>query len=183
MKLLDDKTPAPQKWNTVVETVTKVMRSLPELEAFQVVLFSRTARYLFGSGEWQRYAGDDSLKAVRDKLLAEDPVGDTNTYTAFDFAFRLKPQGLDTIYFFSDGLPTSGEGLPTDTKGLSDTQRIELLSKHIRQTLLNSWNPPNLVNRVKINSIGFFFESPEVGAFLWALSRENNGSFVGMSKP
>jgi hypothetical protein len=36
---------------------------------------------------------------------------------------------------------------------------------------------------VRINSIGFFYESPEVGAFLWALSRENDGSFVGMSKP
>ena len=25
--------------------------------------------------------------------------------------------------------------------------------------------------------------NPDVGAFLWALSRENDGSFVGMSKP
>ena len=37
--------------------------------------------------------------------------------------------------------------------------------------------------RVRINSVGFIFESPEVGAFLWALSRDNDGSFVGMSKP
>ena len=37
--------------------------------------------------------------------------------------------------------------------------------------------------RVRINTIGFFYESPDVGAFLWALARENEGSFVGMSKP
>jgi hypothetical protein len=37
--------------------------------------------------------------------------------------------------------------------------------------------------KVRINSIGFFYESPDVGAFLWALSRENDGSFVGMSRP
>ena len=37
--------------------------------------------------------------------------------------------------------------------------------------------------RVRINSVGFFYESPDVGAFLWALSREHDGSFVGMSKP
>ena len=37
--------------------------------------------------------------------------------------------------------------------------------------------------RVRINAVGFFFESPDVGAFLWALSRENDGSFVGMSRP
>ena len=29
----------------------------------------------------------------------------------------------------------------------------------------------------------FFYESPDLGAFLWALARENEGSFVGMSKP
>ena len=29
----------------------------------------------------------------------------------------------------------------------------------------------------------FWAESPDVGAFLWALARENEGSFVGMSKP
>ena len=38
-------------------------------------------------------------------------------------------------------------------------------------------------SRVRINSIGFFYQSPNVGAFLWNLSRENDGSFVGMSKP
>ena len=38
-------------------------------------------------------------------------------------------------------------------------------------------------SRVKINSVGFYFDSPDVGAFLWSLSRDNDGSFVGMSKP
>ncbi|QEL17080.1 vWA domain-containing protein [Limnoglobus roseus] len=183
MKLVDDKTAAPEKWPIVVETVTKVMRSLPDLEQFQVVLFSRTARYLFAGGAWQRYAGAESQKAVREKLLNEDPVGDTNMYEAFDLAFRLKPDGLDTIYFFSDGLPTSGAGIPPDVKNITENQRIDYLTKHIRQSLRTVWNPERDAKRVKINSVGFFFESPEVGAFLWALSRENAGSFVGMSRP
>lgn len=183
MKLLDDKTAAPQKWPIVVETLTKVMRSLPELDQFQIVLFSRSARFLFGTGGWQPYRGEETLKLVSEKLLDEDPAGDTNMYEAFDLAFRLKPTGLDTIYLFSDGLPTSGQGLPADIKTLSDSQRSEYLTKHIRQTLKLNWNPERDAKRVKINSIGFFFESNEVGAFLWALSRENNGSFVGMNKP
>jgi len=33
---------------------------------------------------------------------------------------------------------------------------------------------------VRINAVGFFFESPDVGAFLWALAREHRGSFVGL---
>lgn len=183
MKLLDDKTAAPQKWPIVVETLTKVMRSLPELEQFQIVLFSRTARYLFATGGWQRYNGEETLKLVSEKLLEEDPVGDTNMYDAFDLAFKLKTNGLDTIYLFSDGLPTSGQGLPADAKTLTDAQRSEYLTKHIRQTLKLNWNSEREARRVKINSIGFFFESNEVGAFLWALSRENSGSFVGMNKP
>jgi hypothetical protein len=36
---------------------------------------------------------------------------------------------------------------------------------------------------VRINAVGFFFESPDGGAFLWALARENDGNFVGMSRP
>jgi hypothetical protein len=36
---------------------------------------------------------------------------------------------------------------------------------------------------VRVNAVGFYYESPDVGAFLWALTRENDGGFVGMSKP
>jgi hypothetical protein len=37
--------------------------------------------------------------------------------------------------------------------------------------------------RVRINTVGPFYEGPDLGAFLWALAREHEGSFVGMSKP
>jgi hypothetical protein len=92
--------------------------------------------------------------------------------------------GLDTVYFFSDGLPNLGEGTPAGADKLSETQLGEILGKHIRGRLKNTWNRavPNQA-RVRINCIGFFFESPDVGAFLWALAREHDGSFVGMSKP
>lgn len=183
MKLLDDKTPAPQKWPTVAETVAKVMRSVVGLERYQVVVFSRQARFLFGSSEWQPFQGETSVARVKEALLAVEPVGDTNMYEAFDTAFRLKPLGLDTVYLFSDGLPTSGAGLtPEQERSFADPQRTEVLSRHVRQTLMNRLNPPG-PGRVKIHAIGFFFESPEVGAFLWALARDNDGSFVGMSRP
>ncbi|HEY2786958.1 MAG TPA: VWA domain-containing protein [Fimbriiglobus sp.] len=182
MKLVDEKTHAPAKWPTVCETVAKVMRSLPNLEQYQVVIFSRRAEYLFGTGEWQAYKGEASIKKVGDALRAVEPVGDTNMYAAFDLAFRLKSLGLDTIYLFSDGLPTSGQGLTPDQQKLPDSAQTDILSKYIRQTLDTSWNPKT-AKRVRINCVGFFYESPEVGAFLWALARDNDGSFVGMSKP
>ena len=62
-------------------------------------------------------------------------------------------------------------------------ERGERLGKHVRRILDSDWNRALAGKRVKIHAIGFYFESPDVGAFLWALARENDGSFVGMSKP
>jgi hypothetical protein len=184
MKLVDDKTPAPEKWPGVCETVAKVMRGLPDLEQFQVVIFSRKAEYLFGTGGWIPYRGEASVKQVNDALKRVDPNGDTNLYDAFDLAFRLRPSGLDAVYLFSDGLPTSGPGLtPEQERTLRENEREEKLGRHLRMMLAQAWNRGEAGKKVRINSIGFFFESPEVGAFLWALSRENDGSFVGMSRP
>ncbi len=183
MKLIDDKTPAPDKWPTVVETLAKVMRSLAELEQYQVILFSRDAKPLVGPG-WHAYRGEASVNEVRAALLKVNPDGDTNLYDALDLAFRLRPNGLDTLYLLSDGLPTSGPGLtPEQERSVGASERSERLSKHILRTLRATWNAPAGGTRVRINAVGFFFESPEVGAFLWALARDNDGSFVGMSKP
>ena len=105
-------------------------------------------------------------------------------YDAFDAAFRFRTAGLDTIYVLSDGLPNSGPGLTPEQTTLKEIERSEILAKHIRNLLRRTWNRPLAGQpRVRINTIGFFYESPDVGAFLWALARENEGSFVGMSKP
>ena len=99
-----------------------------------------------------------------------------------------RPGGLDTIYLFSDGLPTSGPGLTVAQEHanppLKETDRSEILSRFIRAKLAGEWNR-RLVgsDRVRIHAVGFFYESPDLGSFLWALARENDGSFVGMSKP
>src|SRR4029077_19521002 len=103
-------------------------------------------------------------------------------------AFKLRSSGLDAVYLFSDGLPTSGPGLTFAEQNrqpaLSEIERGEKLGKHIRRTLDYDWNRAQPgKSRVKIHAIGFYFESPDVGAFLWSLARENEGSFVGMSKP
>lgn len=174
------------KWPLVVETVGKVMRSIPTLEQYQVVVFSSSANWLFGSGEWQAYRGEKSVEAVTAALLKVKPKDDTNMYAGLDRAFSLRPGGLDTIYLFSDGLPTSGPGLSPaqQSANLSEAELGVILGRHVRERLLNDWNRPQAGQpRVKINSVGFYFESPDVGAFLWSLSRENDGSFVGMSRP
>jgi hypothetical protein len=185
----DAETADPTKWPIVTETVTKVMRSIPGLEKYQVIVFSSSARWLFGSGEWLDYAGARSIEAVTTALLKVKPYDDTNLYAGLELAFRLRnPGGLDAVYLFSDGLPTSGPGLTVAEQNrqppLSELELGEKLGKYVRRTLNNDWNRPLAGRpRVMIHSVGFYFDSPDVGAFLWSLSRENGGSFVGMSKP
>jgi len=119
-----------------------------------------------------------------DTLQRVKPQGETNLHAVFTEAFRYRVLGLDTIYVLSDGLPNAGEGLPANAETLNEAQRTDILSRNLRQKLKTDWNRPQAERpRVRIHTIGFFFESPDVGAFLWALAREHDGSFVGMSKP
>jgi hypothetical protein len=187
MELVDDKTPAPTKWREVGQTVARLMRSLPDLEKFQVVVFSMNAKYLLGGDGWLDYDPRSSADRVVRALGGIKPEGGTNMYAALQAAFHLRDQGLDTIYLLSDGLPNQGAGLPAseaEQAKLTEEQRNELCSRYIRRMLKTAWNASRPGQpRVRINAVGFFFESPDVGAFLWALARENDGSFVGMSKP
>lgn len=189
MDKIDLNTPAPNKWATVCETVAKVMRSIPSLERYQVIVFSSKSRWLMSDdAAWQKFEGEKSAIAVKEALLKVKPEGDTNIHSAFEMAFALRSRGMDTVYFFSDGLPTSGPGLTQAQENanppLDEQKRGEILGKYIREKTLRDWNRSvSGGDRVKLHAIGFFFESPDVGAFLWALARENDGSFVGMSRP
>jgi Mg-chelatase subunit ChlD len=186
MELVDENTTAPDKWSGVRETLAKIMRSLPDLEKYQVILFSDRITYLVGNdGNWLDFDSRTSVDQVTRNLAAMKPRGNTDMHIAFESAFRLRQQGLDTIYVFSDGLPNIGAGLsPEAARTLKESDRSEILSKYIRQKLKTDWNRGFSGQRkVRVNTVGFFYESPDVGAFLWALARENDGSFVGMSKP
>jgi len=183
MALQDENTADPDKWPLLCESVGKMMRSMPNLEKFQIILFSNKFSYPMGrNGQWLDYSPETSARETVDRLKLVTPEGATNMYDALAEAFRFRSSGLDTIYLLSDGLPTEGEGLPATTT-LATAQKGDLLSKYVRNTLRTVWNRPITgMPTVRINTIGFFFESPEVGSFLWALARENDGSFVGMNK-
>jgi len=188
MDLVDENTPSLDKWPGVRDTLAKVMTSMPNLKKFQVVTFAEEIAYPVGkASEWIDFDPKKSAEQVREALTRIKPSGGTNLYKAFQAAFRMRPHGLDTVYIFSDGLPSDGDGLTAeqDRATLRDpTARALLLTRHLRKKLKDDWNGPLPgQERVRINSIGFFYESPDVGAFLWALSREHDGSFVGMSKP
>lgn len=173
----------PTKWAGVVETVGKVARSIPDLDRFQLVIFSEKASHPLGDGKWVAYKGEESVRQITDTLKKTRPDGGTNLHAGLELAFKLRADGLDTVYLFSDGLPSLGEPLtPEQDRTLSGAKRTELLTRHLRQQLAE-WNRPRDTKRVRINAVGFYYDSPEVGSFLWSLAREHDGSFVGMSRP
>ena len=189
MDRLNYETPQPTKWPTVRETVGKVMRSLPDLESFQVIVFSDKMLFLLGSENgWIPYDKNTSIERVQKALSEITPKGDTNLYTPLDTAFKFREKGMDTVYLFSDGLPTQGPGLTVAQQNgmevVTPNEKAEIMGRFVRTQLRNNWNSVvGTQAKVRINTIGFFYESPDLGAFLWALARENDGSFVGMSKP
>jgi hypothetical protein len=177
----DPQTQDPNKWPGVIRTLVQLLRSLPGVEKYQVILFADDAQFVLGkAGQWLTYEGEKSLEEVNKGLTRFTPKGNTNMYAALDAAFRFKPQGLDTIYILSDGLPNVGPGLPTQPPR-DEAAQGALLGKYVRDTLRVRWNQTE--PRVRIHAVGFFYDSPNLGAFLWTLARENGGSFVGMSKP
>jgi predicted nucleic acid-binding Zn-ribbon protein len=181
MGYVDERTPAPEKWPALARTVAQVLRSLPDIERYQVVLFSDDARFLMGAeNSWLEFDRTKSPGEVEAALLKFKPSGNTHMHAAFEAAFRYRDQGLDTIFLFSDGLPNIGPPLPRDAPK-DEAGQSALYGNMIRDALRGRWNRPP--NPVRINAVGFYYESPNLGAFLWALSRENGGSFVGMSRP
>lgn len=184
MGLKDYDTPDPAKWGLACDTVGRVMRSIPTLEKFQVILFSKEKHYpLGGEGAWLDYQGERTVNDMVAVMREFKPSGGTNIHLGMEAAFRYRQLGMDTLYMFSDGLPNLGPGIDSDSR-LSQVERTAKLSDDLRTQIRENWNKPTASGKqVRINSIGFFYESPDVGSFLWALSRENDGSFVGMSKP
>jgi hypothetical protein len=186
MEMLDDKTDAPQKWVEVRRTVARLMRSLPGLEKYQLITFAAATSYPLGSaGRWLEHDAKTSPELALRALAAVKPRGGTNMYLALEEAFAFRKAGLDTVFLLSDGLPTQGEGLtPAQARSLRGIERGVALGLHVRRKLKSDWNAAGPGRpRVKVHTVGFFYESPDLGSFLWALSRENDGSFVGMSRP
>ena len=185
MELIRSDTASPEKWAEVGRVAGLILDSLPELEKFQVIVFSESSRWLLGGTGWMDYKRETSKTAVVDALSRVQPKGGTNLYEAFRMAFSLRSQGMDAVYLLSDGLPNMGEGLSErQRESLLEQEKGEILGQHLRRKLKAEWNAevPGQ-SPVRVNTIGFFYESPELGSFLWALARENRGNFVGMNNP
>jgi von Willebrand factor type A domain len=182
MTMKDENTEDPDKWPFLCETLMQLMKSIPTMQRFQVILFSDKTRYLFGNRDsWLKYEGPATAKQTRDALRKVKVEGGTNMEEAFEEAFRLRKLKLDTIYLFSDGLPNIGSGVPADIRNPTEGQRNHFMGKFVRDKLKSDWNRPQEgMSDVRINAVGFFFESPDVGAFLWAMAREHRGAFVGL---
>src|SRR5262249_51547035 len=151
----DTDTADPTKWPTVVETVGKVMRSIAGLEKYQVIVFSSSAKWLFGNGEWQDYTGEKSVGEGTTALLKVKPCADATLDAGVERAYSRRSGGLDPVSLSPDGLPPSGPGLTVAEQNrkppLSEVELAEKLGKYLRRMLADDWNRPRDGKRVKIH--------------------------------
>jgi len=185
LKSEDPKDRDPNKWPFLCETLMKLMKSIRTLKHFQVVLFSDKVTYLVGGkGSWLKYEGHETAIAMRNALLKIKVEGGTNMHEAFSevFAYREhKNDKLDTIYLFSDGLPNDGPPPPMNVNLKDESERNRYYGDQVLRSLKTTWNNPRPgLETVRINAVGFYFPSPDIGAFLWTLARENRGAFAGV---
>ncbi|MFO0929105.1 MAG: vWA domain-containing protein [Gemmataceae bacterium] len=162
------------------------MPNLPDLQQYQLITFNTRVEFPLGKpGGWLDYNPRTTADEVVRLLARIEPTGGTDMHAAVQSAFTYRGNGLDTVYLLSDGLPNQGDGTDEATaRGLKGVDRSTYLGRKVRTRLLTEWNRPlPRIPQVKVNTVGFFYESPDLGAFLWALARENGGNFVGMSQP
>ncbi len=155
-------------WNdrlvTAKAELKQVLEHLPAATRFNLVTFSDTA------GWWAESLTPATpanvQRAVR-FVLRQEPVNGTNAYDGLRLA--LKDEAVDTVFFLSDGSPSSGQVVDPD----------ELLAQ-VRE--MNRWR------RVRIHTVALLKGEPppalaslEDGAaaasFMRRLAEENGGKF------
>ena len=114
----------------------------------------------------------DALSWAKTRLL---PRGGTNTYGALMRALNDNPK-VDTVFFLSDGLPSSGE-------------------MEIQEEIIVALRDANRFRKVIFNTIALVFgkskiekawkyEDPqEMGAFMSRIAKETGGKWVVIDKP
>src|SRR5206468_4213868 len=69
MTMKDENTDDPDKWPFLCETLMKLMKSIPAMQRFQIILFSDKTSYLFGSRDkWYKYEGPKTAQMAHDAL-------------------------------------------------------------------------------------------------------------------
>ena len=132
MTMKDENTDDPDKWPFLCEALMKLMKSIPTMKRFQIILFSDKTKYLFGNRDkWYKYEGPKTAQMAHDALRKVKVEGGTNMQDAFEEAFRYRKLKLDTIYLFSDGLPNIGDGVPAKHRQ-ADRGPVQCLHEQIR---------------------------------------------------
>jgi len=163
----------PQRIDIARRELERVIQVLDDKTLFNVMTFSSDIHMWQPKEQPATEANkEDCLKWLKNRLL---PRGGTNTYGALMQALRDNPQ-IDTIYFLSDGLPSSGE--------------VE-----VQEEILVALRDENRFRKVRINTIALVFgrskyekawkyEDPEeMGAFMARVAEESGGRTVLIDRP
>lgn len=108
-----DGRPRPRKLDLAVARIKKLLEDLPRGTRFNLLAYEETVRLFAEAPVELEPATRERARAFLDSLT---PVGGTNVYAAIGHVRsliqkpdgRLRPGAMDSVYWISDGLPSSG---------------------------------------------------------------------------
>ena len=157
------------KWVRGRNTAEWLIANLPPKSRFQVHLFNTTSRPALTNSQnrWLSTNNAEEISGVVSAIRDTVPEGGTSLYQAFRKAKRLEPRP-DNILLITDGLPTQGQGKPSNTT-VTSQQRLAHFNRAIKQ----------LPSRVPVNTILLPMEGDVyAAAAFWELAVNTHGSFL-----
>ena len=163
----------PQRIDVARQQLFRAIKSLNEKTLFNVMTFASDI-HLWRDSEVLATEKNvkDALKWLKTRLL---PRGGTNTYGALMRALNDNPK-IDTVYFLSDGLPSSGE--------MEIQEEIIIALRDANRFRKVIFNTIALVfGRSKIEKAWKYEDPQEMGAFMSRIATETGGKSVVIDKP
>ncbi len=164
----------PHRIDVAKRELVKAIRSLDEKTLFNLATFAGHVNM------WQKKGEVPANGANKQKALAWIeasllPRGATNTYAALIDGLRVNPL-VDTVYFLSDGIPSTGKKeVPEEI--LLDLSYANRFRKVIFNTVAIAMGKPSIEKAEK-------YEDPdEMYLFMKAISDANGGTCVDVRRP
>ena len=158
------------KWNRALAITQWLVANLPLSSDFQILSFNDTVKPVYGSqiNAWYEVSDRLSVSSNIQGMNQVVPRNGTNMQDVFRAAMSMTPKP-DNIFLITDGLPTQGQGAPSNSARITGAQRARVFQRAIRE----------LSRGIPINIFLLPLEGdPEAAGLFWTLAARSRGSFL-----
>ena len=158
------------KWIRTLAITQWIVANLPLSSDFQILSFNDTVKPAFGGdiNAWYEVGDRLSVSSNIQGVNKVVPRNGTNMQEAFKAAMSMTPRP-DNIFLITDGLPTQGQGAPSNAARITGAQRIRVFQRAVRE----------LATDIPVNVFLLPLEGdPEAAGLFWKMAARSRGSFL-----